>query len=32
MGKKHWHFLLAFVAGGFLFAPILGGLRGIFNR
>lgn len=27
MTKKHWHYLVAFVAGGFLFGPIWNGLR-----
>lgn len=27
MSKKHWHFVIAFVAGGFLFAPVWNGLR-----
>lgn len=32
MTKKHIHYLIAFVAGGFLFAPIWNGLRRIVSR
>jgi hypothetical protein len=30
--KSHWHLLVAFVAGGFLFAPLWGGLRRVVGR
>ena len=32
MSKKHWHFLVAFVAGGFLFAPVVNAARRLVGR
>lgn len=32
MKKNHWQLLIAFVAGGFLFAPIWNMVRGVARR
>lgn len=32
MKKKWWHYAVAFVAGGFLLAPLVGALKGLTGR
>lgn len=32
MKKKWWHFAVAFVLGGFFFAPVLNGIKQLVGR
>lgn len=32
MKKQHWHLVFAFVAGGFLFAPVWNALRSVAGK